>query len=111
MDKALKKHPLHDNQPAFRSDRNTDTAMSSASNYIEKHIYNREHLIGVFLDIQAAFDTIQPEAVEESFLKHGGDEIMVNWYYNCITHRNVYIMINSEEMCLSTGVRFPQGGV
>ena len=26
----------------------TDTALSSAVNYIEKHIYNREHAIGVF---------------------------------------------------------------
>ena len=52
VDEALK-HPLHENQHRFRSDRNTDTAMSSAANYIKKHIYNGEHEIGVFLDIQA----------------------------------------------------------
>ena len=43
MDKALIDHPLHDNQHGFRSDRNTDTALSSAVDYIEKHIYNGEH--------------------------------------------------------------------
>ena len=47
------------------------------------------------------FDTIHPVAVKESLLKHGGDEIMVNWSYNCITHRNIYIIINGEEMCLT----------
>ena len=97
MDEALKQYPLHDNQHGFRSDRNTDTALSSAANYIEKHIYQGEHVIGVFLDIQAAFDTIDPAAVKDSLLRHGGDCIMVNWYHNCITHRNIFITINGEE--------------
>ena len=47
MDEALKTHPLHDHQHGFRTDRNTDTALSCATNYIEKHIYNGEHVIGV----------------------------------------------------------------
>ena len=98
MDEALKVHPLHDNQHGFRSDRNTDTALSSAANYIEKHIYDGEHVIGVFFDIQAAFDTIKPTAVRDSLIKHGGDCIMLNWYYGCITHRNIFITINGEAL-------------
>ena len=54
--------PMHTHQHGFRTDRNTETAISGATNYIEKHIYNGEH---VFLDIQAAFDTIKPEAVRD----------------------------------------------
>ena len=111
MDEALKLHPLHDYQQGFKSDRNTDTALSSAANYIEKHIYNGEHELGVFLDIQAAFDTINPIAVKNALVKHGGDVVMVNWYYKCVTHRNIFITINGEKLCLSTGIGFPQGGV
>ena len=38
---------------------------------IEKHILNREHCMGVFLDIQAAFDSIKPEHIKSALLKHG----------------------------------------
>ena len=73
MDEVLKLKPLHTQQHGFRTDRNTETA----ANYIEKHIYSGEHVIAVFLDIQAAFDTIKPEAVRHSLLKRGGDPVMV----------------------------------
>ena len=35
----------------------------------------------VFLDIHAAFDTIEPEALREALHHRGGDPIMVQWYY------------------------------
>ena len=111
MDEVLKLKPLHTQQHGFRTDRNTETAISSAANYIEKHIYNGEHVIAVFLDIQAAFDTIKPEAVRDSLLKRGGDPIMVQWYYMCIKHRNLYIEINGTKLIITTGIGFPQGGV
>ena len=90
MDKVLNINQLHSNQHGFRADRNTETAISCAANYIEKHIYNNEHVIEVFLDIQAAFNTIKPEAVRDALLCKGGDPIMVKLYYGCITHSNVY---------------------
>ena len=111
MDEVLKTNPLHSNQHGFRTDRNTETAISSAANYIEKYIYNGEHVVGVFLDIQAAFDTISPNAVKEALLKRGGDKKMVLWYHSCITHRNLHIEINGEKITLTTSVGFPQGGV
>ena len=62
MNDALKNSPIHIQQHGFHTDRNTDTAISTVTDYIEKHIYiyNQKHVIGVFLDIQAAFDSIKP---------------------------------------------------
>ena len=77
MVEVLKQNPLHTNQYGFRNDRNTETAILNAVNYKEKHIYNGEHVIGIFLDIQAAFDTINPDAVKTALLKRGGGEKMV----------------------------------
>ena len=48
MDEVLKKFPLHNDPRGFREDRNVVTALSNAVNYIEKHIYNDKHAIGVF---------------------------------------------------------------
>ena len=111
MNEQLKTHPIHTRQHGFRSDRNTETAISEAVNYIEKHIMNNQHTIGVFLDIQAAFDTISPMKIKDSLLKHGGDPIMVGWYDSYITHRNIIININGEILELSASAGFPQGGV
>ena len=68
MDEVLKTNQLHPNQHGFRTDRNTETAILSATNYIEKHIYNNEHVITVFLDIQADFVIIEPEADQSGML-------------------------------------------
>ena len=57
MDEALTEYPVHTYQHGFRTDRNTETAISGVVDYIERHIYNGKHVLAVFLDIQAAFDT------------------------------------------------------
>jgi len=111
MDEALLDNPIHTRQHGFRSDRNTETALSSAVNYIEKHIFNDKIVIGVFLDIQAAFDTIKPQAIVDALIKHGGDPEMVNWYYEYITHRNIFTEINGSKISKTIKVGFPQGGV
>ena len=46
-------------------------------------------VIAIFLDIQAAFDSIKPALIKKKLLEHGGDSIMVNWYFNYITHRDI----------------------
>ena len=110
MDEQLNKFPVHTRQHGFRTDRNTETAISEAVYYIEKHIINNQLVIRVFLDIQAAFDTISPKKIKESLLKHGGNPIMVGWYDSYITHRNIFININDELLSLSASAGFPQGG-
>ena len=111
MDDNIAKTPLHDRQHGFRSDRNTETSISNVCNYIEKHIYKNEYVLGVFLDIQAAFDTISPTKIKDELLKFGGNKNVVNWYYNYITHRNLHINIKGVKKIISAGTGFPQGGV
>ena len=65
----------------------------------------------VFLDIQAAFDTISPDTIRTKLLEHSGDEKMVNWYYEYITHRNIHAEVKGEKAVITTGQGFPQGGV
>ena len=61
--------------------------------YIERNIYNNKFVIAIFLDIQAAFDTIKPALMKEKPIELGGDSIMVNWYFNYITHRKINVEI------------------
>ena len=59
VDRVLENNPLNKNQHGFRRDKNTETAISSNTDNIEKHIMYGKPVIGVFLNIQAAFDTIK----------------------------------------------------
>ena len=83
---ALKDNPVHAKQHGFRHDRSTESAISDAANYIESHILQRKFCVGVSLDIQAAFDSIKTHKVKQALLKHGGDSLMVKWYYNCLLY-------------------------
>ena len=111
MDRALEKYPLHNKQHGFLSGKSTESAISNTVNYIEKHIMNKQHCVGVFLDISAAFDTIRPNHVRQALLKHGGDPEIVQWYFNYITHRDIEIAMHGDKKTFSTGLGFPQGGV
>ena len=111
MDRALQAYPLHNKQHGFLAGKSTESAISNTVNYIEKHIMNKQHCVGVFLDISAAFDSIRPGHVKQALLKHGGDPEMVQWYFNYITHRDIEIAMHGESKRFSTGIGFPQGGV
>ena len=62
-DKTMSK--VHDRQHGFRKNKSTESAISETANYIEKYMSKNEDIIGVFLDIQAAFDTITPTSIRE----------------------------------------------
>ena len=89
-DEALEDSPLHKKQHGFQKGKSTETAISNTVNKIEKHTLNIEHCIGIFLDIQAAFDSIKPIHIKQALLKHGCHADMVEWYYELIIHRNLF---------------------
>ena len=111
MDRALLNNPINPKQHGFLTGKSTESAISNTVNYIEKHIMNKQHCVGVFLDISAAFDSIKPGHVRQALLKHGGDPEMVQWYFNYITQRDIEIEMHGTKRCFSTGIGFPQGGV
>ena len=68
-------------------------------------------VVGVFLDIQADFDTIGPVAIIDSLEERGVDRLITNWYYNYITHRNVNAEHNDASIGGTISTGFPQRGV
>ena len=102
---------MHDRQHGFRKNKNTESATSETVNYIEKHMANNEDIIGVFLDIQAAFHTIQPLAIKQALHNHNLDDKLVDWYYNSLTHRHLKTEHNGFTFEGNIGICFPQGGV
>ena len=111
MDKSLQLYPIHDRQHGFMTGRSTESAISVTTNYIEMHLAHKQYCLAVFLDISAAFDSIDIEHVRRALLKHGGQPDMVHWYHNYLSHRNLFADLHQDQASCSTGVGFPQGGV
>ena len=111
MNKQLKTYPIHANQHGFCSNKGTESAISAVTSYIESFTLKNQHCIGVSLDIQAAFDSICPQAIKQALTKHGGQKDLIMWYYNYLTHRNIETELNNETSFASNGVGFPQGRV
>ena len=101
---------IHSNQHGFQRGKSTETALSKTVNVIEKYLSQGMYCIGVFLDIQGAFDTIQPNYIRAKLLEHGGNTNMVNWYYNYLTHRNLQVTLGGYSGAVSIDIGFPQGG-
>ena len=64
--------PIHKNQHGFQKGKSTETAISKTVNVIENYMNQGKYCIGLFLDIQGAFDTISPTHIKETLLEHGG---------------------------------------
>ena len=67
--------------------------------------------MGVFLDINAAFDSITPEHIKNALFKHGCHPDIVDWYYELLTHRNLVTTYKDFVLEVTTNMGFPQGGV
>ena len=103
--------PYIKKQHGFQKGKSTENAISNTVNKIEKHILNNEHGMGVFLDIQAAFDSIMPKHIRNALIKHGCPVDMVEWYYEFLIHRNLETTYENFILSITMDMGFPQGGV
>ena len=96
----------------YNINKSTETAAASVVNYIEKYIYNKQHCIGVFLDISSAFDTIKPDFIKNELIKRTKNQDLADWYYNYLFHRDMEFdiqghkttIVASSFLCLSCPV-------
>ena len=108
---CLKDFPLHDNQHAFRQNHSCDIALSRVVNEIEKSITNQSFTLGVFLDIQGAFDNITTQAITAGMIKHGFPPNMITWYTNYIKNRSCFTKLGNACLTIYLHKGTPQGGV
>ena len=107
----LKISPLSDNQHAFRSGRSTETALTSLVTQIEEGLEKKEYALGVFLDIQGAFDNVSAKAIERGMRKKGLPESLIKWYCHYVGHRRLVVDHNGIKVVRYLTRGTPQGGV
>ena len=111
MDKDMEDYPIHPMQHGFTKGKCTESAISNTIDYIEEYLFDKQHCLGLFLDISSAFDSINIDHIKNKLLEHNGTPDMVEWYHSYLGRRYLEVELHGEKARLTTTTGFPQGGV
>ena len=102
---------LNKRQFGFRKGCSTEAALHKVAHQIERRIAKKGYVLGVFLDIEGAFDNVSFKSISDGIRATNFDESTANWIINMVTNR--YITINhknaSKRLRINRGC--PQGGI
>jgi hypothetical protein len=78
-DEILALQPLHPNQHAYQAGKSVETALHQLVVRVEKALDQQEIALGVFLDIEGAFDNTSYDSMCLALSRHGADLTIVQW--------------------------------
>ena len=107
----LKASPLSANQHAFRKGHSTETALSTMTSHIEGAFQNSNHALGVFLDIQGAFDNVKPASIIRGMKDKDLPKEMIKWYRHYLLFRSAEVDYQGISCIRYLNLGTPQGGV
>ena len=98
-------------QHAYMKDRSTEFALHSLVAVVEKSLEFKEYSLDVFLDVAGAFNNVSIEAIIESLLETGINNVAFLWIGSLLRCRKIKAEWN-DSMAIKRVVRWtPQGGV
>ena len=110
-DDTLTRYPLHSNQHAYQAGKSTDSALHILVGKIEKALNNNEYALGVFLDIEGAFNNASPSSLLHVLRARRVSSTIVRWIDSMLSSR--IARANSGDINIEVHLTkgFPQGGV
>ena len=111
LEETVLKDSFHKNQHAFRKGRSTESALSDTVDVIESTVLRQGTAIGVFLDIEGAFDNLLPEGVIKSLRSRNTPPHILLWLQNYLLAREVTIDFKGVQTSRQLVRGTPQGGV
>jgi hypothetical protein len=101
-DEALAFKPLHPNQHAYQTGKSMDTALHQLVVRVEKALDQRETALGVFLNIEGAFNSTSYDSMCMALARHGVDHTIICWIRATLEGRQATAILG--ETCVSTAV-------
>ena len=92
---------LSPHQHAFRKGKSTATCLSEVVDIIESSILRGNLALGVFFDIEGAFDNVLTSKVIEGLNAKGVPQNFVKWYGYYLTNRFVQVSLGKTMRCRS----------
>ena len=103
---------LYEQQYGFRQNFSTDLALIELSDKIAEAMDNKKHMMGIFIDLSKAFDTLNHSILLQKLSNYGIRGVANDWFKNYLTNREQYVIYNnilSSKCTITTGV--PQGSI
>ena len=103
---------LHSNQYGFRKAHSTSHALNFSVSHIETALQNKKHILGIFIDLSKAFDTIDHETLLHKLHHFGIRGTAHSLLKSYLTNRSQYTEVlnhKSKKLLIQYGV--PQGSV
>ena len=103
---------IYEHQFGFRKHHSTTHALIDLTEDIRQAIDNNKFSVGVFIDLQKAFDTVDHNILLKKLYHYGIRGIANNWFKSYLMNRKQYVSISGFESNITTmdfGV--PQGSV
>ena len=98
------------NQYGFWKNHSTDYALINLCDKIVNALSNKEHMIGIFLDLSKAFDTINHQKLLYKLKTYGIRGKAYLRFENYLSNRSQYVAFKSHEsMRLDIKCGVPQG--
>ena len=109
----LNKHNiLYKYQFGFRKCHSTSLALIDMVDNIYTNIDNKNVIVGIYLDLQKAFDTVDHEILLYKLHMYGIRGTVLHWFRDYLTNRQQFVTIadTQSELC-NTVCGVPQGSV
>ena len=88
---------LSDNQFGFRKGHSTDHALISLTDKIIKSLDCGDIVIGVFLDLKKAFDTVDQSILLKKLNRYGIRGHISTWFKSYLTNRSQYVVFGKTN--------------
>ena len=103
---------LYENQYGFRKNHSTSHALNFSVDYVHRHLKDKKHVLGIFIDLSKAFDTICHNKLLQKLDVYGIRGTANKLIASYLSSRMQYVSVlgeESEKLPVLFGV--PQGSV
>ena len=108
----ISKGIINENQFGFRKGHSTSSALNYSVEYIESLLAQKQHVLGIFIDLSKAFDTIDHNKLVTKLERYGIRGNALQLISSYLSNRKQYVNVldaKSDKLPVEFGV--PQGSV
>src|SRR6267154_640809 len=103
---------LYDYQFGFRKKYSTTFAVIDVINMIQNELHEGNYVLGIFMDLQKAFDTINFKILLDKLEHYGFRGVCLDWFKSYLVGRTQFTVVgNSRSTLRVTTCGVPQGTV